>query len=245
MNRLLAELCADHIRAELFELEAQRTDADGGRELIRLIVALHAVNLAGAAGDGFLDHRIRIGSAVVDNRNALTDQLARRIGKGLRALLGEDELHEILVLSRGLVLHLRRLCALHLIAGQNGVTARIYEGQRTRPTEILENLIGIGDARNVNVDAVPSLLIDLRLGGIRLHTPLELEDGILHVLRARILFLRLIRDADATCQIEAELNLVSAHTIECEIQEADQHCQEHQKAQRTLSLFALHTSYPP
>ena len=217
MNCLLTELSADHVRTELLELKTQRTDADRGRKLICLLVVLHAIDLAGSARNGIADHRVRIRSAVVDNGNVLADQPARRIGKGLRPFLGEGELHEILVLSRGLVLHLCRLCALHLIAGQNDRAGRIHKGQRTRTTEIFENLVRIGDTRNVDVNAIPALLIDLRLGGVILHALLELEDGVLHVLRARILLLRLVGDADTAREIQTELNLIAAHTVVCEI----------------------------
>ena len=217
MNCLLTELCADHVRTELLELKTQRTDADRGRKLICLLVVLHAVDLAGSARNCIADHRVRIRSAVVDNGNVLADQLARRIGKGLRPFLGEGELHEILVLSRGLVLHLCRLCALHLIAGQNDRAGRIHKGQRTRTTEIFENLVCIRDTRNVDVNTIPALLIDLRLGGVILHALLELEDGVLHVLRARILLLRLVGDADTAREIQTELNLIAAHTVVCEI----------------------------
>ena len=217
MNCLLTELCADHVRTELLELKTQRTDADRGRKLICLLVVLHAVDLAGSARNCIADHRVRIRSAVVDNGNVLADQLARRIGKGLRPFLGEIEFHEILALPRGLVLHLCRLCALHLIAGQNDRTGRIHKGQRTRTTEIFQNLVRIGDTRNVDINTIPALLIDLRLGGVILHALLELEDGVLHVLRARILLLRLVGDADTAREIQTELNLIAAHTVVCEI----------------------------
>ena len=62
-----------------------------------------------------------------------------------------------------------------------------YKIETAGLTQLLQNGIGVGNAGNLNIDPVASLLIHLRLCAVTVHTLLQLIDGVVHILRAGIL----------------------------------------------------------
>ena len=130
----------------------------------------------------------------------------RRLRKLLRALIRHGELNH-----GRLVAH-----AVGLIAGlgvrdvrsvQHCVSGGILKAQRSGPSQLLQHRVGVGNTGDLNVDPVRSLLIYLRLGGIALHTLLQLVNGIIHVRAVGFLVTHhLIGDAHAARQIKPLLD---------------------------------------
>ena len=116
--------------------------------------------------------------------------------------------------------------------------------QRTRCTQLFEDLICIGNARDLNSNTVDTLFVNLCFLAVAHNTLLQLVHGIIHVFGGRHILICRIGDADTTGQIQTG-NDVSCRTCTCR-SETDCRCkcqqrdQKNRKDQDCNSLFFLH-----
>ena len=151
-DSLLSELCTDHVGAELFQLQGQGTDADGGRQVVGLIIVLHTVDTALSAGDRLSYGRGRHDAAVIHNVDRLAYAFGCRIGEGLGAGLVKGQGHHIFIGTAGFVN--TGLCAGNLCSVQHLLSFGIQEHEGTGLAQLFQNRVGIRYTRNINIDAV-------------------------------------------------------------------------------------------
>ena len=229
----LSEGRTDHVRTKLGELYRKCADTDRRRDTGRLIVVGDTGNRCLATGDGFLYVRCGDDLVVIDDVEWLADIGRSRICKLLRPRLVKLELDD--VLTGSVLIRHARTCVLYIITGQEYLALRICKLECTRLTELLEDLICVGRTRDIDVDTIASLLVNLGLGRVALCLQLELIDGIRHLLRGRVVFGGLVGDGNTAVQIQAQLNVL--RTMNSEEAETDGNRQHCQKSQCTLHLL--------
>lgn len=84
-------------------------------------------------------------------------------------------------------------------------------------------------------------LVYLRLVAVAFHSLLQLVDGVRHLFGRRVLLDRLIGDADAAVQIQAQLDLI--HVAVAHIPENSDSNDQYDQAQKALSFVAFHCSF--
>ena len=139
------------------------------------------------------------------------------------------------VLTGSVLIRHAGACVLDVVTGQQYLSLRVCKLECTRLAQLLQDFIGIGRTRDIDVDTIASLLVYLGFGGIALCLQLKLVDGIRHLLGGRILFRGLVGDGNTAVQIQAQLNVIG--TMNSEEAEADGNRQHCEKPQCTLHLL--------
>ena len=126
-----------------------------------------------------------------------------------------------------------------------GLTDKI---QGSGTSELLQNLVGIRNAGDLDVDPVASLTVNLRLCAVLLDSLLQLIARIIHILiRGRRISRRLIGNADTARQIQPQLNVRSGtgppavYAVNRQIQQADHYGRQDDQSCKCFSLALLHT----
>ena len=182
------------------------TDSDSGSETLRRLKGLHICNGRIAARNLRLNRRRADHFAVIDNGNLQTEIFPGRLRELLRALVRQGQGHLVGVLAQ-VVRIPSGLGAFNVRSLNEHISSDILKLQRAGPSKLLQNGIGVGHTGNLDVNPVPSLLVNHGLGAVALHTLLELIDRIIHLLLGGIVNHRLISDADTAGQVQAQLNI--------------------------------------
>ena len=206
-DRILTELCSDHVGADLLQLKGQGTDTDRRSKVLGLFGTRHTGDDRRTTGDRLIDTRCADDIVIVYDLNDISDIFGRRICKCLCTILGQLQLYDVFTVAHVVLL---LLCAgiCHLVTGQYDCAVGQTELQRTRLAKLFENRIGIADARDLDIDSVRALLVYLSLCTVALYTLLQLVDGIIHVLCRRLLISdSLIGNAHTTGKVQAQDNI--------------------------------------
>ena len=263
-NRLIKRLDAqgrgDRADLQLGQVQRQRAGQDEGRQVLGLVGGEVAGDLALAAGNHAVDGRCRDGLAVQRDGDGLADVGSRRFGETLRALVVQlkgDARQSVLVLSSLRVLDHR--------AFQDVFAVLVHEVQLRRRADDAQDLVGIGDVRDLHTDAVGTLAGDGRLGeALTGQTAGEDGHGRAH-LRLEFLgavILRRIDGVHAAAQIQAQgdrftprLEIVDHRALANAKQrhisaDSDDHQDGHQRNDRAgtrvlrLCILVRHSDFP-
>ena len=240
---LLAQLCAHNVGTDLIELQFQAADTDVGCDLSGFFQRAHALDDGIAVIDDRIDTGNGDETSVIVDTDGLIVAVCRLSGSGelLCAFLGEGQFDHSLLQSGASLLHnagsvgnIRAftddgpVCAQFFDAlvqfiltalGTHGIVLCAVgahlcdEVQAAGCGQTFQDLVGIGDAGDLNGDSVVAFQVDIGLSGILIDTLLQFVAGIAQIAGGGVFHVRLIGDGHAAFQIQAFFDVGSCALV--------------------------------
>ena len=238
--RVLSERRTNGARLDDLHLDRERTAAQDDREVLRLFERLLPRDLRTPSENRLADVRRGQHLAVEQDGDRTPDVAHRKIGKFLRALVGELEIDD--VLSRLRIR--RRLRVLEIRSRQHRIAVLVTELEHRRLADRTDRSVGVFDARQFDDDAPLALALNDRLGQT------ERVDALFHnchnAVHRIVIHLCLLRvhgfehNVRAALEIQPLANRTRERLNECKEHADNDGDRDHELEQTMLSQSSSH-----